>query len=179
MKTFIVCLALIAVAGVALAQDCELPPNAYEVEVWKWVNGDWVSEFQNPNCALGRLWASLPAEGECNKRCWEIPVQIHASIAQWIKFTVSGTRWDWRIMKPGTYAGDCIEFTICSNGDVGVNYDGFDDLYSPTSCTPYITTWYAWGISVYEIDARGGWVRATELDDSDDIHEEVCSGNHC
>ena len=179
MKILLGCLAVLVLCGAVLAQDCDLPPGAYEVEVWKWVNGEWVSEDRDPDCATGRLFASGPLDGECNKRCWDIPVVIHASIAQWIKFNVTGTRWDWRIMKPGTYAGDCIEFTICSNGDVGVDYEGFEDLYSETSCTPYITTWYAWGRSVFEIDDRGGWIRATELDDSDDIIEETCEGGHC
>jgi len=171
--------ALLALSSVALAQDCDLPPNAYEVEVWKWVEGaGWVSEDMQWECAYGRLFASGLVEGECNKRCWEIPVQIHASIAQWIKFMVTGTRWDWRIMKPGLYAGDCITFTICSNGDVGVDYEGFEDLYSETSCTPTIMTWYAYGSSITEIEMRDGWVRAPDLNSDDSIIEEVCPG-HC
>jgi hypothetical protein len=174
-------LGILALSTAALAQtdDCDLPPNAYEVEVWKYVDGVWVSEDLNMPCATGRLWASRPLEGECNKRCWEIPVTIHASIAQWIKFDVTGTRWDWRIMKPGIYAGDCIEFEICSNGDVGVDYDEFGDLLSDDSCTPEIMTWYAWGRSIPEIEDRDGWVRAPELNEIEDIIEETCEGGHC
>ncbi len=152
--------------------DCDLPPGAYEVEVWKWDGQNWVSESMDPECATGRLWASGFMEGECNKKEWEIPVQIHASIAQWIKFSITGTRWDWRIMKPGTYAGDCITFTIWSNGDVGVDYEGFEDLYSPTSVTPYIPTWYAYGASIYDIENAGAWVRAADLNNDDDIIED-------
>lgn len=177
---YIVFVAVLAFASAAFGQYCP-DPTGTEVEVWKWVDGvGWVSEETNPNCALARLWASNSVSGECNKICWEIPVQIHASIAQWIKFTVTGTRWDWRIMKPGTYAGDCITFEICSNGDVGVDYEGFDDLYSATSnCDNTIMTWYAWGRSLGDIEQRNGWVRAPDLNDDDDIIEEVCENSHC
>jgi hypothetical protein len=172
----IVGMLLVATAAMAV-DDCSLPPNAYEVETWQWIGGQWISQMMVPECALGRLWASGTVTGTCNKKCWEIPVTIHASIAQWLWFSVSGTRWDWRIMKPGTYGGDCITFQLCSNGAVGFDYDGFEDLYSPTACDQTITTWYGIGTSIFDVD-RLGWVRAPDLNGEDDILPEVCPG-HC
>jgi hypothetical protein len=177
LMKFLFGLMILLVASTAFAQSCDLPSGAYEVEVWKLINGSWVSESINPNCATGRLWASGAAQGSCNKRCWELNVQIHASIAQWIWFNITGTRWDWRIMKPGTYAGDCITFQLCSNGPVAVNYEGFEDLYSATACDTTITTWYGYGPSIYDVD-RLGWVRAPDLNGDDDVIAEVCPG-HC
>lgn len=159
--------------------DCQLPPNAYEVDTWTFVNGVPIPNL-DPACALARLWASGRAGGTCNKLAWDIPVTIHASIAQWLWFDVSGTRWDWRIMKPGTYAGDCITFQICSNGDVGVNYEGFADLYSPTTpkgCKNTIDTWYGFG-TPFDPGNPANWVRAGDLNGDDDIIRQICPG-HC
>ncbi|MGQ9603539.1 MAG: hypothetical protein ACUVUU_04950 [bacterium] len=183
MKLFLILGILCWSAGLNAVEvptsDGDLPPNAYEVETWRLVDGQWVPDGMgpNPSCALSRLWASGAVDGQCNKKQWVIPVQIHASIAQWIKFSLTGTRWDWRVMKPGTYAGDCVTFIVCSNGDVGVDYDGFDDLYSPNACEQTIDTWYGYGASIYDVD-RIGWVRAPDLNNEDDIIPEQCPG-HC
>lgn len=176
---FLFAVMVLLVATAAVAQDCDLPAGAYEVETWKLINGTWVSDGMGPypECATGRLWASGAVTGECNRRCWDIDVQIHASIAQWIWFNVTGTRWDWRILKPGTYGGDCITFQLCSNGPVAVNYEGFDNLYSPNACDQFIEAWYGIGGSIHEVE-RNGWVPARELNGHDDVIEEVCPG-HC
>jgi len=178
MKLIGVLFAILAVSSVAMAQPADpclgLPDNATEVEVWEWVAGAWVPIILCDPCAKARLFASGGLDCYCNRREWVIPVEIHASIAQWVDFYVTGTRWDWRVLKPGTYGGDCITFEVCSNGEVCIDYEGFDDLYSPTSCTPYIPTWYAYGQQIETVE----WIRAIDLNIDDDCIPEVCPG-HC
>jgi hypothetical protein len=78
--------------------------------------------------AYARCYKSGEDEDACNKKYWYIDVTIHASIAQWVEWSINGTRWDWFVRKPGTYIADCIEAKVASNGDVIVQYRGFDFL---------------------------------------------------
>ncbi len=149
----------------------ELLPGATEVEHWELVSGVWVNKVAGDTTALARCWRSGPDQGECNKANWVINFTHHASMAQWCKWTIGGTRWDWRILKPGTYAADCIEFTLKSNNDVLIDYEGFADLYRPlgnqdTKTT--IDTYYSFGEDIAGAE-RNGWVRAADLNGDDDL----------
>ncbi|HVP57480.1 MAG TPA: hypothetical protein VMU02_05240 [bacterium] len=173
---------LMASAAYVYAQpgtNCDLPANYYEVDTWTLINGVAYPNL-DPACALARLFASGHFAGSCNKGAWEIPVTIHASIAQWLWFDLSGTRWDWRVLKPGTYAGDCITFQFCSNGDIGVTYSGFADLYSPTTptgCKNTIDTWYGYG-TPFDPANPANWVRAADLNGVETTIHQICPG-HC
>ncbi len=154
-----------------------LPGGASEVETWYWDGSQWVSQGTGDVAALARLWRSNPSQGSCNKEHWSIPVTIHASVAQWIEWSITGTRWDWRVRKPGIYAGDCIGATITSNNDVQIDFDGFDNLQAlGNSVNPTIPIWYSFGETIDEAEAHG-WIPAPNLDgesflleDSQDLH---------
>ncbi|MCR4426039.1 MAG: hypothetical protein NUW23_07620 [Firmicutes bacterium] len=169
MKKILLALALIAL--VAVPAGAQLPwPGAIEQETWKLVDGVWVSQAVGQASALARAWTSVTAQGSCNKQTWTVDVTTHASVAQWIEWSLSGTRWDWRVMKPGTYATDCITATLKSNGAVAINYDGFADLaYQGTGGVEQtIDTWYAFGPTI-PAPTSSSWVRAADLNNDDDL----------
>lgn len=172
MKGFLVLIAvalLMCAVGSALAGP---PPGSLESEVFYWDGAQWV-----PNPAVGDRNARLfrsgeSAEGNCNRPEWVIDVQIRASIAQWIDFDLAWTQWDWFIRKPGCYAGNSIEATIASNGNVFVDYEGFANLlpvdpdnadHNPVEVSYSFET----GGGVNEAEQRG-WVPAELLNQDDD-----------
>jgi len=176
-------MALILVPAMAMAYNDgeDLPKGAVEVEHWEWDedNGVWVHRNPADLSSLARCWRSGPDSGNCNKARWAISFTHHASMAQWCDWTMGGTRWDWRILKPGTYAADCIEFTLKSNNDVQITFAGFGDLeyIEAGGVNRFIETYYSWGESVEEADTNG-WTRASALNqvvlgflDGDDLHE--------
>ncbi|HUU46530.1 MAG TPA: hypothetical protein VM118_12435 [Acidobacteriota bacterium] len=172
-------LLLIAVAGllmtsVAMAQTPVDPVGIYEVEVWTLnPDGTWDLSIQptiKDPTANARCFASNKAAGNCNKYEWVIPVTVHASVAQWIDFTMTGTRWDWFVKKPGWYAANCITAKIASNGDINIDYDGFDDLLPLGEGQTPIPIWYAFGGSMGT--AAAAWVPALMLNEDDDLLDE-------
>jgi len=170
MKYFVIALLVAPMVLFAYNPGQPLPAGATEVETWYWdtLNSQWVSQGVGDPDALARLWSSGPMNGSCNKEEWVIPITVHASIAQWIEWSISGTRWDWRVRKPGTYAGDCISATIKSNNDVLIDYDGFEDLHSDSSVTQDIPIWYGFGETLDQVISNG-WVRSTDLNADDDL----------
>ena len=178
-------MALLFVPAMALAHPAghSLPASAQEQEAWELDGSDWVTMYVFD--ASGNLVPSVEAKARawtsgailnqsCNKELWPVDVAVHASVAQWISWSITGTRWDWRVRKPGTYATDCISFTVASNNSVGVDYDGFANLvYEGTvvqDTLGEIATYYAWGTTGQGTPPKAGWVSATELiGDDDDI----------
>ncbi len=130
----------------------ELPDGAVEVEHWEMdENGAWIRHDSGDLTSLARCWRSGPTQGgSCNKENWTINFVHHASMAQWCEWTIGGTRWDWRILKPGTYAADCIEFTLKSNNDIKITFAGFDDLQylEEGGVKTTIDTYYSYGEDV-------------------------------
>jgi len=129
--------------------------------VWQLINGSWVEIF-DPNSepdpttsdgytkninANARAFKSGDANGRCNKEHWEIEFTTEVQVAQWIEWSVTGTKWTWYVRKPGTYITDCIEFSIKSNGPITIGFSGFA---SPTyvegeAVKDYIDAWYSYG----------------------------------
>jgi hypothetical protein len=183
MKKLLVCLVVLAfllVPAMAMAHNPgnELSDDAVEVEHWEWNGTAWIHKDPNDTSSLARCWRSGQSDGTCNKEVWDIPFTNHASMAQWLFYNLGGTRWDWRILKPGTYAADCIEATIRSNNDVAVTFAGFGDLeyMEEGGIDRTISTWYSWGESL-AVAERNGWVRAADLNqqtafisDSEQLH---------
>ncbi len=188
MKKLLICLVVLAfllMPAMAMAYNDgeDLPNGAVEVEHWELINDTWVSFKPNvPSITmpLARCWRSSPKQGNCNRAKWEFDFTHHASMAQWCDWSIGGSRWDWRILKPGTYAADCIEFTLKSNNDVKITFAGFGDLqYQQVGAgvKQTIDTYYSWGESVQEAD-RNGWTPASALNDVEllarddkDLHE--------
>jgi len=187
MKKLLVCLVVLAfllVPAMAMAANDgqDLPNSAVEVEHWELADDGitWVHKNAADLSSLARCWRSGPKNGFCNKAKWEFEFTHHASMAQWCEWSIGGSRWDWRILKPGTYAADCIEFTLKSNNDVKITFAGFGDLqYQQTGegVKQTIDTYYSWGESIAEAE-ENGWTRASALNavellarDGEDLHE--------
>ncbi len=130
--------------------------GAAEVPVYAYGDSD-------PNNA--RAFVSMPTSGSCNKN-WEFEFTVEAQIAQWVKWNISGTKWTWFVRKPGTYFTDCIGFTLYSNGDIAIDFDGFasPSYATGTSVNPYIDAWYAFGDKSEDV-AFGTWYSPFELND--------------
>lgn len=175
MKKILLCLMVVALT-VALS----LSVMASEHEAWELLNGRWdhmgYSEGHPNLQANARVYSSNPEVGSCNKTRWEVQVTVHASVAQWVDWSISGTRYDWKIRKPGEYAANSLTATLASNGDVGIQFDGFGNLYSADSMNKEIETWYAYGDGLPPVEDER-WIPASALyelralvEDSDRLH---------
>jgi hypothetical protein len=132
MKKLLIALVMVGLfASVAYAQ----PPGT-EVDSWAYMQdeetGEWYWDWQSgpgaPNQqALARCFASGQADSACNKDWW-IFFQVHASVAQWIEWDFTGTRWDWFVRKPGNYAANCFTWWLSSNQDVTIDFHDFGPL---------------------------------------------------
>lgn len=114
---------MLAVSGLAMAQEyhrqgAPLPTNAQPVEgVMEWNGTKWVSTSNAKAYNSGSF-----SQGHCNRECWDFTLETHVSVAQWIDWEVNASRKDWRVLKPGTYAGDSIAMKVRSNNDVRLTY---------------------------------------------------------
>jgi hypothetical protein len=169
-KLLLVLLMVCFVPALAWSQASPWPPAGYEVEAFEYdsVAGEWLSMGVGSPMAKARCFGSFPADSQCNKD-WEIRVKIHASIAQWIEWSMTATRWDWFVRKPGYYAADCISGTIASNQNVLVDYHGFGDLIAEDTVKAIddtIEVWFAvWPLGTPPPFGHPAWVRSYMLND--------------
>ncbi len=151
------------------------PRDSVEVETWFWDGSQWVSQGTGNPAAMARLWSSHPSQGSCNRKNWIIPVTVHTSVAQWINWSISTTRFDWHIRKPGTYAAPIAILDIASNGDVLMDFEMFEDLRNAEDPNSAIETKYGIGSDLPLIQ----WVHATDLNSQDvsfEKSQDLCEG---
>ena len=171
----IVALSLSVMAGRPRITGELLPDSAVEHEAWKLDDsGNWIPMGVGGIEANARAFSSNPVLDKCNKIYWEIPVTVHASVAQWIEFSINGTRYDWRVRKPGTYAANSLTAWLKSNSDVEVDFRGFRNLkYRGSKRFPgveqEIETWYAYGEGADPGDDNLTWIPAVELNGCDAV----------
>ena len=156
LLVYFVVLAFLLVPAMAMASNDgeDLPHGAKEQTHWEWnkdkgENGGWDEYVAGSTAALARCWTSGGDFGYCNK---------------WCNWTISGTRWDWRILKPGTYAADCISVWLQSNNDVKITFAGFGDLayqLDGAGMKQTIDTYYSWGPDL----ESNSWIAAGDLND--------------
>ena len=119
---------------------------------------------------LAKAFLSDPIDSPyCNERVRTIPVNISASIAQWAELSLSATKIEWQVLKPGKYYIKGIQATLQSNGDLYVEYAGFEDLVNDDPKPDVIPTYYAC--------SPGEWISASELNDHGDLVDEL--ETHC
>jgi hypothetical protein len=90
----------------------------------------------------------------------KIPVWVKSG--GYLRVSLSATRYDWQIRKPGGLMADPLEISVYANQPVTVTFSGFDDLASLPTGSERIPTFYRF------CDARPGtsltnWVRAADL----------------
>jgi hypothetical protein len=157
MRTLWISVVLLLLVGSVAFAGQEVP--AFEVDA----NGNI-----GPVSELARVWKAGGYEYKCNANR-VIPVMVCASLAQWIDFRLEATEVYWRVLKPGDYAMDGIGLQLRSNGDVCIDYEGFEDLINDEG--DIIPTWYAVTVGGAQ-PAPGDWVRAIDLNDDDDVIPE-------
>lgn len=162
-------LTICAVALIAWAMAPDTAVAGAEIEVYMddpAAPGTWPTMWpiSDPD-ALAKLFRlGSPIDSACNKKYWYIDFEIHASVAQWVHWTLTWQGWQWYVKKPGCYAGDCVEFWVASNGDIFLDYFGFDHLTAdpPNMHDETIATYYAFGPSILDAEAYG-WVAAPDM----------------
>ena len=170
MKKLLLAVVLVCfVPALAWSQASPWPPVGYEVEAFQLLaDSTWETMGVGNIAAKARCFGSFPLDSSCNKD-WYIPVKSHASVAQWIAWSMTATRWDWFVRKPGCYAADCISGTIASNQNVLVNYEGFGDLIAEDpdkAIDDTIEVWYAvWALGTPPPVLHNAWRRSYLLND--------------
>lgn len=180
MRKLLALAVVIAICLIPMVAMAFLPGDAYEVQAWEYVDNTWVP--QTGVTANARCFASGFSMGYCNKEKWEIPVVIHASVAQWLEYSMSGTRWDWKIRKPGTFAADCITASVASNNGISIAFEDFGPLVRDPQSGPGGTDPDEIDI-MYGYDTKGSdpaainWIstetlnaQGCHIDDSDALH---------
>ncbi len=133
-----------------------------ERPAWYWNGNSWVYQFGDAT-ARGRFWLDYnPIADSCNKREWQIPFTDSISVAQWIRWSIEGTKTLWRIRKIGTFAGMGPTLWIHSNEDVVMTFEGFENPQSPKNDT--IKKFYAFAdTTVNQPDDTLEWIAAEDL----------------
>lgn len=112
---FVLTLAFVlALGGVVMANDL-----GDEVPVFK---RDSPDSFYSAATNEARAWNSGGGGGHCNKECHAADLTTAVSVAQWIEWSLSATRKDFRVLKPGTFAANSWTATVSSNDDVEVTF---------------------------------------------------------
>ena len=165
MKRFLVLLTAVGLVACLAAPSFGQATTTFKLDT---LDGSWGVTDEAMAIRTGVI-----VDSSCNKWEWQVNVTINASVAQWIHWNLNAQGWDWRIMKPGCYAANTIHFWVASNGDVLIDYEGFDDLEAvvPNTHNNYIETYYSWG-DTPEIATANGWVRAIDLNIDDDLLDE-------
>jgi hypothetical protein len=164
----VMALLLVPAAVGAQLPGSPLPEGAVEVEHWEFREGNWVHFPDGSLDSLARAFRSGGAIGSCNRAVWTADFTNHAAVAQWSSWSITGNRWDWRVLKPGEYAADCIGFWLQSNEAVAIDFEGFGDLtrITPGGVKQTIDTYYGYGDSI-NTAAANGWTRAADLNTLD------------
>lgn len=163
-KILFIALAIVAMASLgAMAQTVgdPLPAGAVNPGTWEWNGTTWV------HTQYAKTWNSNSESsgGMTNKESISFEIINHVSVAQWIEWTISGTRKDWRVLRPGTYASDSVTATIKSNNDVLVSFWAEDPEYMVENAgvTRTIPKFFSFSEGDDANDAEAnGWVAASE-----------------
>ncbi|MEO0120931.1 MAG: hypothetical protein ABIK40_06700, partial [candidate division WOR-3 bacterium] len=112
--------------------------------------------------ARARKWIEYnPIADSCNKERWEIPFLDTISVAQWIRWSIEGTKNLWRVRKIGDFCGIGPIMCLKSNEDVVMSFEGFEN---PTNGETEIEKWfYFTDTTVYEPDVNWQWISASDL----------------
>ncbi len=179
MKRFLVILVIAVIGVIGLAQQGQGGGNIRSLDVWEITeSGSFVQLDEDTGNA--RAYASMPADGSCNKKVWILQFITEVQVAQWAEWSISATKWTWFVRKPGDYYADAIQFSLKSNGDVQLSAFGFDDLEYATGggVNRYIETYYYLTTDASNTPpSTSVWVRAKDVNgsitvlDSADLHK--------
>jgi hypothetical protein len=81
--------------------------------------------------------------------------------------SMTATRIDWRVLKPGTYAVLATEIAVTGKGSISVQFKGFGNLAKVGGGSGHIPVFYAFGDNLPS-NASEVWTSAPQLSDSFD-----------
>jgi hypothetical protein len=97
-------------------------------------------------------------KSECNITPRTESIEARAFVAQWARWEMDFSGWEWYVKKPGEYYGNCIKGELQSNGDIQLLFELADleggnpdtntiieTYYSYTTGTNSPLTWYRAG----------------------------------
>jgi|LSQX01.1.fsa_nt_gb hypothetical protein len=134
-----------------LLPDGSTPPGTYELRDGAWIPAVYAIAWNS---------GGADSDGISNKPVFTFEITNHVSVAQWINWSISGTRKDWRVLRPGTYASDSVTARIQSNNDVVIEFYAEDPEYlSDGGVTRTIPKWFGYSETdqIDEVDNRGWW----------------------
>lgn len=108
---------------------------------------------QSPNDAAGELMSATLD-----------PIYIWLAEA-YANFSMTATRIDWRVLKPGTYAALATEIAVTGNGSISIQFDDFGNLAKVCGGSGHIPVFYAFGEDLPS-HVSEAWTFAPELNDS-------------
>jgi len=150
-----------AVGASAASPGATLPPGAMDPGTYEWNGTGWVE------AQYAKSWNSVPVSsgGMSNKEVHSFTIINHISVAQWVEYTISGTRKDWRVLRPGIYASNSVTAVIRSNNDVIIEFYATDPEYEDPEAgvTRTIPKWFSYSTSntLTEVE-ENGWVRGSD-----------------
>lgn len=140
------------------------PDPMYEVASWMWdtLTNEWIflsSPAQPDPLAPARAFSVSPQDGSCL-----------SDTIQWIQWAITGTRWEWWVREPGIYAANAITFTVASDSDVVIDYEGFEALQPESiGVDSTVRVWYAEGDYPWPPPPSDpAWISAEDLNSHDD-----------
>lgn len=101
-------------------------------------------------------------ESECNITPRTEKIEARAFVAQWAKWSMDHSGWEWYVKKPGEYYGNCIQGKLQSNGDIQLLFE-LADLTGgnpDTNTNNIIETYYSYTPGT---NAPSVWYRAGEF----------------
>ncbi len=90
------------------------------------------------------------------------PIYIKSAGEPYADVSVTATRLDWRVQKPGTYAALATTVTASGTGTLSMQFSEFHDLTRTDGAAGTIAAFYGFGDDLTSAET-GGWIAAAEL----------------
>ena len=96
----------------------------------------------------------------CNITPREENLEARAFVAQWARWSMDHSGWEWYVKKPGEYYGNCVKGELQSNGDIQLLFDLADLEGGNPDTNTIIETYYSYTTGT---NAPSVWYRAGEF----------------
>ncbi len=90
------------------------------------------------------------------------PIRVDVEAVPEAAVSLSATRLDWRVRKPGTYAALATEITATGYGKLSIQFSEFGDPVRSDGTPGTVDAFYGFGATLAVVEAEG-WVRADML----------------
>lgn len=100
-------------------------------------------------------------------------IEARAFVAQWARWSMDFSGWEWYVKKPGEYYANCIAGYLQSNGDILLQFNLGDLTGGNPATNQFIETYYAYtaGSNDALVWYRAGEFAEATIGDSMDLHD--------